>query len=237
VPLTNGFVAKWLLFNAALADGLPLVVLAGMIGSLITAFSLLKATVSTFYGNPSAGLLGKEIHEAPPSMLAGMGVMGGLCLVFGVAPQVLMLPVVAPAVRSLGFSWDIGMGWLGVLTANGGVGMTVGAAAVVLALALSLLVYRLAQPPAAAMVSVFSGGEGLAEGDRPGAVDFAIAAEDAFRPIYSLDPDPLWLMIWAGIKRCAESAAKLAQATLERHPPVTIGVAAVVVLLGAWLVR
>ena len=27
VPLTNGFVAKWLLFNAALADGLLIVVL------------------------------------------------------------------------------------------------------------------------------------------------------------------------------------------------------------------
>ena len=199
VPLTNGFVAKWLLFNAALADGALMVVLVGWVASLLTAFSFLKATVSAFYGSPSPQLVGRIIREAPAGMLGGMGAMGALCVVFGLAPQVLMLPVVAPAVRSLGFNWDIGMSWLGMLTTQGGIGVTFGAAAVVASVALGLLVYRLAQAPAAAPVSVFSGGEAVQAGDRPGAVDFAVLAEAAFHPVYALDPDPLWLAIWGAL--------------------------------------
>ena len=235
VPLTNGFVAKWLLFNAALAGGLPIVVLVGWLASMLTAFTFLKATASIFYGSPSPGLAGRIIREAPPSMLGGMGAMGGLCLVFGLAPQVLMIPVVAPAVRSLGFDWDVGMSWLGVLTPSGGISATVGAAAVVLSVALGLLVYRLAQAPAAAAVSVFSGGEGLETGDRPGAADFALAAEEAFHPVYSVDPDPLWLAIWSGLKRCADQAQASARNTIERHPPATIAATAAAVALGVWL--
>ena len=168
-------------------------------------------------------------------MLGGMGAMGGLCLVFGLAPQLLMVPVVAPAVRSLGFDWDVGISWLGVLTARGSIGVTVGAAAVVLSLALGLLIYHLAHAPAVATVTVFSGGEALEPGDRPGAVDFALAAEEAFHPVYSLDPDPLWLAIWSGLKRCADQAQAVACNTIERHPPATIAATAAAVALGVWL--
>jgi multicomponent K+:H+ antiporter subunit A len=235
VPLTNGFVAKWLLFNAALADGLPLVVLVAWFGSILTAFVFLKATVSVFYGMPARALVGKPIREASPGMLGGMGAMGALCLVFGVAPQLLMVPVVAPAVHSLGFDWDVGMTWLGVLTNRGDISMTIGAAAVVLSVVLGLVVYRLAQAPALGPVSVFSGGEALGVGDRPGAVDFGAVAETAFQPVYSLDPDPLYMAIWATITRCAARAQTVARSTLERYPPVAIGIAAAAALLGVWL--
>ena len=235
VPLTNGFVAKWLVFNAALDKGLLIVVLVGWIGSVLTAFSFLKATVSAFYGAPAPSTDGRIIRETAPSMLGGMGAMGSLCLVFGLAPQILMVPVVAPAVQSLGFDWDVGMSWLGVLTTKGSISVTVGAAAVVLSVVLGILVYRLAQAPALATVSVFSGGEALPVGDHPGAVDFAAAAESAFHPVYSLDPDPVWLGIWSGLVRCADRAQTLAYAMLERCPARAIGIAAVVVLAGVWL--
>src|SRR5208283_1992312 len=110
------------------------------------------ATVSTFYGKPSPALLGKSVHEASPSMLAGMGAMGALCVVFGLAPQFLMIPVVAPAVHALGFEWDVGMSWLGILTTKGSISVTIGAMAVLLSVVLGLVVYRLADAPAAARV-------------------------------------------------------------------------------------
>jgi multicomponent Na+:H+ antiporter subunit A len=236
VPLTNGFVAKWLLFNAALADGLVLVVLVAWFGSILTAFCFLKATVNVFYGPPSPALLGRTIREAPPSMLAGMAAMGSLCVVFGIAPQLLMAPVVAPAVRSLGFGWDVGLSWLGVLTSRGDIGATVGAAAVLLSIVVGLVVYHLAQAPATATVSVFAGGEALPAGDRPGGADFAALAEAGFQPVYALDPDPLWLAIWAGAKRLAARTESLARAMLERRPTVAIGIAVAVSLLAVWLV-
>ena len=54
MPLTNGFVAKWLLFNAALDAKQAVVVVVAWAVSILTAFSFLKATVSVFYGIPCA---------------------------------------------------------------------------------------------------------------------------------------------------------------------------------------
>lgn len=218
VPLTNGFVAKWLLFNAALERGLVPVLLVCWVGSLLTAFSFLKATVNAFYGAPSAALLGRRVHEASPSMLAGMGLMAASCLLFGLAPQLLMGPVVAPAVRALGLQWDVAMGWMGLLTTQGMLSGTVGGAAVLAAGLAGAAVYRLAHAPAPVRVSVFSGGEPLPAGDRPGAVDFAAAAEAAFHPVYALDPDPVLFGAWARLQRLATALRAGPGDWLQAHP-------------------
>jgi multicomponent Na+:H+ antiporter subunit A len=83
---------------------------------------------------------------------------------------------------------------------------------------------------------VFSGGEPLPAGDGPGAIDFAAIAETAFHPVYSLDPDPLYLAIWGGLTRCAGRTQAAARAAFEDHPAVAIGLAAAAVLAGVWLV-
>lgn len=103
VPLTNGFVAKWLLYTAALDAGQMLVVLISWLVSVFSSFYIIKATVGVFYGELPAWLRDRHIEEAAPSMHVGMGILAGLCALFGIAPQVLMDWVVAPAVRSLGF--------------------------------------------------------------------------------------------------------------------------------------
>ena len=97
-------------------------------------------------------------------MRIGMGITGALCLVFGFAPQLLMQPVIEPAVRSLGFDWQIAMTWLGVLTGSGSIGVTVGAAAgLVVAALFGAGAYRLVRAPVGARaVAVFSGGESAA---------------------------------------------------------------------------
>src|SRR5271166_1338193 len=201
VPLTNGFVAKWLLFDAALEANQAVVVVVAWAVSIITTFYFFKATLSVFYGMPASDLRVEKIHEVSPAMQIGLGLTGTLCVVFGIAPQLVMQPAIEPAVRSLGFDWQVQMTWLGVLTGSGTIGVTVGAAAVVLVAAFfGAGMYRLVLAPAGHPVAVFTGGEPLPEGDTLGAVDFAEMAEAGFEPVYSLDPDPLYFLIWRKIR-------------------------------------
>ena len=206
VPLTNGFVAKWLLFDAALDAHQAVVVVIAWAVSIITTFYFFKATLSVFYGMPARDLQVEKIHEVATPMQIGLGITGVLCVAFGVAPQLIMQPVIEPAVRSLGFDWQVQMTWLGVLTGSGTIGVTAGAAAVILvAVLFGVGAYRLVRAPVGHPVSVFTGGDPLPEGDTLGAADFAEMAEAAFEPVYSLDPDPLYLLIWREIKNVAES--------------------------------
>jgi multicomponent K+:H+ antiporter subunit A len=236
VPLTTGFVAKWLVFGAALDAEQPVVVMVAWCVSVLTAFSFLKATVSAFYAEPPPDLRIDAVHESPVSMQAGMAISGALCVVFGIAPQLLLQPVIAPAVQSLGFDWPVQATWLGLLTGSGAIGVTVGAGAVVVfATVLGAGAYRLVRAPAGLAVPVFTGGDPLPPGDTLGAVDFAEMAEAAFEPVYRTDPDPAYLLIWREIRDAAGRAGVFAATTLERRPVATGLLCAAAVFAGVWL--
>jgi len=230
VPLTNGFVAKWLLFDAALEAGQAVVVVVAWAVSIITTFYFFKATLGMFYGMPAHDPRLEKIHEVGPSMQVGLGITGALCVVFGIAPQLVMQPVIEPAVRALGFDWQVQATWLGVVTGSGTIGVTAGAAAVVVFGALfGAGAYRLVRAPVAAhAVAVFSGGENLPEGDTLGAADFAEMAEEAFAPVYALDPDRLLFPIWGEIRDGAIRVRSFATTWLERKPVRTALVSAAV---------
>jgi multicomponent Na+:H+ antiporter subunit A len=240
VPLTTGFVAKWLLFDAALDAHQPIVAIIAWCVSILTAFSFLKATVSAFYAAPPPSLRMDKIHEAAPSMLGGMGIVAALCVIFGIAPQMLMQTVIAPAVRGLGFQWQIQASWFGVLTGSGSIGVTLGGAAVLLlAVLLAGGAYRLARVPATSMaartVPVFTGGDPLPVGDSPSAVDFAEMAEEAFKPVYSVDPDPLYFQIWGNIRDGAGRLRRIASAVVEPRPVASGLMGAAVLVALVWL--
>jgi multicomponent Na+:H+ antiporter subunit A len=236
VPLTNGFVAKWLLFDAALEANQAVVVVVAWAVSIITTFYFFKATLSVFYGMPASDLRVERIHEVSPAMQIGLGLTGTLCVVFGIAPQLVMQPAIEPAVRSLGFDWQVQMTWLGVLTGSGTIGVTVGAAAVVLvAVLFGAGAYRLVRAPAGHPVAVFTGGDPLPEGDTLGAVDFAEMAEAGFEPVYSLDPDPLYFLIWRKIRDAAAGVGRFATAWPERQPVVTSLLCGATLCVGVWL--
>jgi multicomponent Na+:H+ antiporter subunit A len=201
--------------------------------SVLTAFSFLKATVGVFYGIPSHELRAEDIHEVAPSMRVGMGITGALCVVFGFAPQLLMQPVIEPAVHAMGFDWRLQVTWLGVLTGTGTIGVTVGAVAgLALAAAFGAGAYRLVRAPAGGRpVTVFSGGEPLPADDTLGVVDFAEMAEAAFGPIYSLNPDPLYLLIWREIRDGASGVRRFVATRIERTPVLAAAVCAAVLLV------
>ena len=236
MPLTNGFVAKWLLFDAALSAGQEVVVAIAWAVSILTTFSFLKATVSVFYGAPENRLRLEEVQEAASPVLVGMGITGALCIVFGVAPQLLMQPVIGPAARSMGVDWPVQMTWLGVLTTSGTIGVTVGAGAVVAVAALfGAGAYCFVRMPVSRPVTVFTGGDPLPEGDTLGAADFAEMAEAAFEPVYALNPDPLYLVIWREIRDTAAAARRIATGWPEQKPVATSLLCAAALCVGVFL--
>ena len=74
----------------------------------------------------------------------------------------------------------------------------------------------------------------MPEDNTLGAVDFAEMAEAAFGPVYSLDPDPLYLRIWGTIRDVAAKAGA-AMAIVERRPGLAALVCAGVLVAGVWL--
>ncbi len=241
VPLTNGFVAKWLLLDAGLAAGVSgnvmpiMVVIVAWLVSTVTAFYMLKATVSVFFGDAPAALQAQEIKEAAPSMQVGMGVLAALCLLFGIAPQLLTTWVVAPAARALGFSAAVTVSWLGVRTSSAGAPTTLGALVLLAALLVGYVLYRMARPPRGEPVHVFTGGDPLPVGDAVGAVDFAEMAETGLAPLYrAADPDPLYLAAWRGVQRGAEWLSR-GLAGIEPRPFLAALVLAAVVAIAVVL--
>ena len=220
VPLTNGFIAKWLLYTAALDAGHMLVVLIAWLVSVFSGFYMLKATVSIFYGELPTWLRDRRIEEAAPSMQVGMGILAALCVLFGIAPQVLMDWVVAPAVRSLGFTRAGQVSWLGVPTGPAGLYGAVAATVVLLALLVGFGLYRLAAHPKGEPVGIFTGGDPLLVSDSlVDAADFVGTVEEAFAPAYRItDPDPIYLAVWGWLRDVVGRLDRVVTPLIEGHP-------------------
>ncbi|HKN11438.1 MAG TPA: NADH-quinone oxidoreductase subunit L, partial [Pseudomonadota bacterium] len=71
--------------------------------------------------------------------------------------------------------------------------------------------------------------------DTLGAVDFAEMAEEAFEPVFALDPDRLLFSIWREIRDGAIRVRCFATAWLERLPWVTALVSAAVLFVAVSL--
>mgnify|MGYP000866139656 FL=1 len=201
VPLTNGFVAKWMLYSAALNAGQALVVLVAWMVSTFTAFYVLKATVSVFHGEMPEELGQKHLQDASPAMLGGMGALAGLALLFGIAPQILMKWVVSPAAESMRMAWQGSVSWLGIQTGELNLPVTAGAVIPILAALIGWAVFAGMRSKRGGTVQVFTGGDPLPEGDRVDVVDFSELAGTTFSPVYRMtDPDPLYLILWRGLR-------------------------------------
>jgi len=81
----NGYVSKGMVIHAAELEGLHVLALALMMGSVGTFLSFLKLTYFTFFRRNEE----IEAKEAPLSMLVPMSVTAFLCVAFGVYPKML----------------------------------------------------------------------------------------------------------------------------------------------------
>jgi multicomponent Na+:H+ antiporter subunit A len=235
VPFTNGFVAKWLLFDAAIDGGQwPVLVIAWLV-SIITAFYILKATLSVFYGSPPQNRAAQP-HEADLSMRLGMGVLAGLCLLFGLAPQILTRWVVTPAILQLGYRQPGAVSWLGLHTSAAAEPSGAGAAVLLLALAAAAAGYLLTRPARSQeTVSIFGGGDPLPEESAARVEDYSDLAQTVLRPVIRVaNPDPTYGFIWNSIRRVSGGAAALF-APLENHPLLAALALAALALALIWL--
>ena len=133
LPPMNGFVSKWMVYRALVNEGMPLLFLASVIGTLGTILSVYKLIHNTFLGQ--LRLEHNNVVEAPWSMTVPMLILSALIFLSGLMPG-LVLQYVAAAQQALGLpvlTYTLGgvqsavgsldMMWItGVLFAGFGVG-------------------------------------------------------------------------------------------------------------------
>jgi formate hydrogenlyase subunit 3/multisubunit Na+/H+ antiporter MnhD subunit len=115
VPPFNGFVSKWMVYQGTVEIGGKGVVflVVALFGSALTLASFVKVLYAMFFGPKPEGM-----KEEPAgvggrlSLGAPMGVLAGLCILFGVAAQFPLAWLIGPAMDSLG---------VGMKTTDGGV--------------------------------------------------------------------------------------------------------------------
>jgi len=223
VPLLNGFVSKWLLFNAALQVHQPILALVPWIASIFTIFYFLKATSGVFLGDEGPAV--EHAHEAPWTMSAGIGVLAGGCILLGMAPQLAIRYLINPALPALGSMPLGGISGLGFAAGQGEWYATGGLVLSALALGFGLLIYLLpSRGGRLAAVSgpstVFTGGEPLSAKGQLHASDFSQIVTSSLTPVYRiLDVDRMWLGLWHATGRLASALAR-PLSSLERYPGI-----------------
>lgn len=99
LPPMNGFVSKWLVYRSLVNEGMPLLFVASVIGTLGTILSVYKLLHNTFLGQLRAEH--ENIKEVPWSMLIPMLLLCVVIFVSGLMPG-LVLEYVAAAQAAIG---------------------------------------------------------------------------------------------------------------------------------------
>ena len=101
IPLTNGFVSKWLIYKAVILDSHPFLAFAALIGTWGTILSVFKFLHNTFLGQLPEEY--KDVKEVPLAMQISILFFGALILLFGIFPGI---PLRAVASIEMYFSID-----------------------------------------------------------------------------------------------------------------------------------
>jgi len=99
IPPMNGFVSKWLVYRSLLIEGMPLLFVASVIGTLGTILSVYKLIHNMFLGQLRAEH--SDIREAPWSMMLPMLALSLIVFITGFMPG-LVLDWVASAQAAVG---------------------------------------------------------------------------------------------------------------------------------------
>jgi len=100
LPLTNGFVSKWLIYKSLIIKGSPFLAFAALIGTWGTILSVFKFLHNMFLGQLPEKY--KHIQKSPFSMQLPIVVLSFAILLFGILPGI-PLKVVNTIVKSFGF--------------------------------------------------------------------------------------------------------------------------------------
>jgi formate hydrogenlyase subunit 3/multisubunit Na+/H+ antiporter MnhD subunit len=101
IPLTNGFVSKWLIFKTLILGKAPFLAFAALLGTWGTILAAYKFLHNLYLGQLPAEH--KEIKKAPMTMQIPVIILSVTILLFGILPG-LPLKVINSIVVSLGFN-------------------------------------------------------------------------------------------------------------------------------------
>ena len=105
IPLTNGFVSKWIIYRSLLEQGRPFLAFAAFLGTWGTILYGYKFIHNIFLGRLPDRL--KDVRRVPFSMSAPMVVLSAAVVLFGILPGI-PLKAVSLAGETMGFrSLDI----------------------------------------------------------------------------------------------------------------------------------
>ncbi len=90
IPGINGFMSKWYLSFAVLEAGRPLILLVILLSSFLNAIYYLPIIINAFLRESKDRENILERDQVPKSMLIPMGIIAGLCILFGFFPQLIM---------------------------------------------------------------------------------------------------------------------------------------------------
>ena len=139
IPLTNGFVSKWLIYKTLILQGSPFLAFAALIGTWGTILSVYKFLHNMFLGQLPEKY--KEVQKAPVSMQLPIIVLSLAILLFGILPGI-PLKVINAIGTSLGFE-SLNITLWGITSESGTLNTINIFSALLVAAVLSWLLFRL----------------------------------------------------------------------------------------------
>jgi NADH:ubiquinone oxidoreductase subunit 5 (subunit L)/multisubunit Na+/H+ antiporter MnhA subunit len=261
IPLMSGFASKWMLYAAALQAGWVAPALVAWVASLGTVFLGVKATSAVFLGPPTENTA--DAHEAPPSMVWGMGLLAAGSIVLGVAPQLAVNFLLNPILAALGLGAGVHVTWLGFSADAGSFsttgGLVLALVSVVLGGAIYLIAYafRPATAPAGAAMAgagsgvstdgswsvgwsgggVFTGGEPLSDQGRLTAGDFSEIFQEHWHSFFRWsNVDRAYLSLWSALQTVSRGLGAVVGWMERRATALALTLAAVIFVLLRWIV-
>jgi len=98
IPPFNGFASKLMIYESVFVFN-PLLAVIAMVVSILTLASFVKVFHSIFMGPALPEYA--EVKEAPMPMLAGMGILAVVVILFGLFPGIVVESLIAPAAHAL----------------------------------------------------------------------------------------------------------------------------------------
>lgn len=115
VPLTNGFVSKWLIYKTLILDGAPFLAFAALLGTWGTILAVYKFLHNLFMGQMPEKY--ENVKTAPVSMQIPIIILSSIILIFGILPEI-PLTAINSIVTSFGFE-SLNVSLTGIISQTG----------------------------------------------------------------------------------------------------------------------
>jgi len=93
LPPMNGFVSKWMIYRSLIMEGMPLLFLGSILGTLGTILSVYKLIHNMYLGQ--LRLEHQNVREVPWSMAVPMIILACIVFVSGLMPGLVLAPIAA----------------------------------------------------------------------------------------------------------------------------------------------